>query len=195
MALPTGLVPVTVFALTVGIAVPVTLGSHLFYRHGSSSFRAALRAALAEASLLYLVGVLVVWAIAGGLSLWEVAATLLVAGVVAFVVLTALPLVVGRLLVRRVAGVDSETALRYATYGWPVAMFAVFGMFAAPGGLATNAFFDLGGERVCLVGHCGIAVGFAVAVVLELLVAVLGPGLVGLAIASSSATRGREASS
>ena len=195
MALPTGLVPVTAFVLTIGTAIPVTLGAHLFHRNGNGSFSAALRSAFAEASLLYLVGALVVWSIAGGLALWEVAATLLVTGFVALIVLAAIPLFVGRLLVRRVGGVDSGTALRYATYGWPAAMLAVFGIFIAPGGLATNVLFSLGGERICLAGHCGIALWFAVAVVLELLVAVLGPGLVGLAIASSSATHGREARS
>ena len=184
MGFPTGLVPVTAFVPTVGVAVPVTVGAHLAYRRGSS-FGGALRAALAEAGLLYLVGVLVVWAMARGLTLGKVAAILVAGGIAAFIVLTALPLFVGRLLVERVGGVDSETALRYATYGWPVAIFAAFGLFVVPGGLATNAFFTLGGERICLGGHCGIDVLFAGAVVLELLVVVLGPGLAGLVLRSS----------
>ncbi|MFC4553251.1 MULTISPECIES: hypothetical protein [Halorussus] len=188
MAFPTGLVPITAFVPTVGVAVPVTIGAQLSYRRGSS-FGGALRAALAEAGLLYLVGVLVVWAMARGLTLGKAAAILVTGGIAAFVFLTALPLFVGRLFVERVGGVDSETALRYATYGWPVATVVAFGIFVAPGGLATNAFFDLGGERICLGGHCGIDARFAGAVVLELLV-VLGPGVVGTTLCSSISASG-----
>lgn len=196
VTLPTGLLPVLAFALTVGVATPVALGAHLFYRRGNGSFAAALRAALLEAGVLYLVGVVVIWAIAGGLALWEVAAALLVAGVVAFVVLAALPLVVGRRLVRRARAVGSDTALRYATYGWPVAALVVFGIFVAPGGVAGGTLLALGGERTCLAGHCGIARSFVAAVLLELLAAVLGPGVVGLALYSARAkTRGRRTDS
>lgn len=188
MTLPTGLVPVTAFVLTVGVSVPVTLGTHLSYRNGGGSFGAALRAAFAEAGLLYLVGVGVVWAVAGGLPLWEVAATLCLAGVFAVTVLAALPLFVGRRLVERVAEVDSETALRYATDGWPVATLAAFTIFVAPGGLFEGTLLALGGERTCLAGFCGISRSLLAAVLLELLVAVLGPGVVGLALYASTAT-------
>lgn len=185
MALPTGLVPITVFATTVGIAVSVAVGAHLFSRSGTAPFGAALRAALVTVGGLYLAGVLVVWALAGGLPLWEVAATLLVAGLGNLVVLTALPLFVGRHVVRRVGGADSDAALRYATYGWPVAMLAVFAVFVASGGLRHGDLLVLGGGRTCLAGHCGVPLLLTAAVFLELAVAVLGPGVAGLALYSA----------
>jgi hypothetical protein len=184
MALPDGLVPVAVFVLTVGVAVPVTLGSHLFYRAGETGFTAALRAALAEAAGLYLVGVLVVWSIAGGVGLWEIPVTLLVAGALALVVLGVVPLAVGRRLVRRFGAVDGETALRFATYGWPVAMLAVFGVFVAPGGVVRGDLLSLGGERACLAGFCGVSVSLIGAVALEAFVAVFGPGAVGVVLSA-----------
>lgn len=187
MALPTGLVPVLTFVLTVGIAVPVTLSAHLFHRTGTGSFDSALRVALFEAGLLYLVGVVVIWAIAGGISLWEVPATLLVTGFVALIVLVLLPLTVGRRVVRRARPVDPETALRFATYGWSLAMLTVFGIFVAYRVLTHDPFHP-GSEQLCLVGFCGIVVSFAAAVVVELLVAVFGPAVFGLILYSSSAT-------
>lgn len=205
MALPVGLLPVFAFVLTVGISVAVTLGTHLFYRsgHGSGSgtasrngngrgtegetgsFASALRAAVLEAGALYLVGVLVIWSIAGGLSLWEVAATLVVAGLVDLLVLLALPLKVGEWLIRKARDVESDTALRFSTYGWPFAMLAVFGIFLAPGGVSHGHLLDLISPEFCLLGFCGIPVGVAAAVLLELVVALLGPGIVGLTLYSS----------
>jgi len=190
MTLPTGLVPALAFVLTVGTAVPVALGAHLFHRTGNAPFGSGLRAALAEAGGLYLVGVIVVWSIAGGIGLWEVAVTLLVAGFVAAVALVALPLVVGQQLVRYASESDPETALRFATYGWPVAMLVVFAIFLAPGGLVGGDLFALTGKRVCLAGHCGIAAPFVLAAAVELAVAVLGPGVVGLVLRSRT-TAGR----
>jgi len=184
MTLPTGLVPALAFVLTVGTSVPVALGAHLFHRNGNAAFGSGLRAALAEAGGLYLVGVIVVWSIAGGIGLWEVAATLLVAGLVAAVALVALPLVVGQQVIRYASESDPETALRFATYGWPVAMLVVFGIFLAPGGLVGGDLFALTGKRVCLAGHCGVAVTFVLAGAVELAVAVFGPGVVGLALRS-----------
>lgn len=187
MALPTGLVPVLAFVLTVGLAVPVTLGAHLFHRNGTGSFVSALRAALIEAGLLYLVGVVVIWSIAGGVELWEVPATLVVTGVVALFGLMVLPLAVGRRLVRRVKRVDSETALRFATYGWSMTMVVVFGVFVAYR-ILTRDLYHPGSEQLCLVGFCGIGVSFAAAVLVEAIVAVLGPAIFGLVLYSSSAT-------
>lgn len=187
MALPTGLLPAFAFVLTVGISAPVTLAAHLSYRSGSQSFGRALRVALFEAGLLYLVGVFVVWTIAGGgldVELWEIPATLVITGVGALLVLTALPLVVGRQLVQRLRDVDSETALRYSTYGWPIAMLAVFGIFVAPGGTTRGHLFHLGGEHICIAGVCGIAGSSALAVLVAAVVAVLGPGTVGVVIAA-----------
>ena len=195
MALPTGLIPVLVFVLTVGIAIPVTLGSHLIYRSGEGAFGSALRIALVEASVLYLVGILVIWAIAGGLELWEIPVTLLVSGILALMVLVVLPLLVGQRIVQRFRDVDRETALRFATYGWPITMLVVFGIFITPGGLVHGDLFSLGGERICLAEFCGISISFAMAVILEVVVAVLGPGIVGLVLYSSVVrTDGRTAS-
>lgn len=190
MALPTGLLPVLVFALTVGVATPVTLSAHMLDRRGTASFAAALRSALVGTGVVYLLGV-VVWVVAGGGPLWEVAATLLVAGVASLLLLTALPLLVGRWLVRRARGIDPDTALRFATYGWSVAMLVVFGVFVAPGGLAGGNVLHLDVERICVVGFCGIAVPLLAAVLLELVVAVLGPGVVGLVLHARTAGRER----
>ncbi|WP_435174590.1 hypothetical protein [Halorussus sp. AFM4] len=195
MPFPVGLIPVFVFVITVGIAVPVTLGAHLFYRSRDGRFRSELRIALIEASGLYLVGILVVWAIAGGLELWEIAITLLVVGALALVVLTVFPLIVGQRVIQHFRAVDRETALRFATYGWPIAMLVVFGIFIAPGGLVRGDLLLLGGERICVAGFCGISVSFAMALILELVVAALGPGLVGLALYSLAVrTYGKRAS-
>lgn len=186
MALQAGLIPVLVFVLTIGIAVPVTLGSHLIYRNGNGAFGSALRIALFEASVLYLVGILVIWAIAGGLELWEIPITLLVTGIFALIVLIAFPLIVGQRVIQHFRGVDRETALRFATYGWPIAMLVVFGLYIVPGGLVHGDLLSLGGNRICLAGFCGIGVQFALAVVLEVFVALLGPGIAGLVLYTST---------
>lgn len=191
MTLPTGLIPVLVFVVTVGISVPVTLTAHLMYRNEIQSFASAVRMALLEAGLLYLVGVIVVWAIAGGgldMQLWEIPVTLVVTGIGVLIVLTAIPLIVGQNLINHFREVDSETALQYATYGWPVAMLAVFGIFIAPGGLTQGHLFHLEGAQICLVGFCGINVSFAAAVLLEAFIAVFGPGLIGLLLVSQRRT-------
>jgi hypothetical protein len=195
VALPTGLLPVLAFVLTVGVAAPVTLVAHLRSRDGSRSFATALRTALLAAGGVYLAGVVVVWVVAGGLPLWEVAAALAAAGVAALAVLVVGLLLVGRRLVRRTRGTDPDTGLRFAAYGWVVAALVVFGLFVAPGGFAGGHLLDLGGERACLVGFCGVAVSLVGAVLLELAVAVLGPGLVGSALhAVAGRTRGPDAS-
>lgn len=181
MALPTGLVPVFVFALTVGVAGTAAVVAHLFYQTGNGTFASALRDALLVTGGVYLVGVGVVWAIAGG-PLWGVPAALVGAGLVALVVSVGLPLAVGQQVVQRTSDADPETALRCATYGWPVAMLVVFGVFVAPGGVVGGDLLDLDGARTCLLGFCGIAIPFAAAVVLELLLAVLGPGIVGVGL-------------
>lgn len=184
MALPVGLLPVFWFVLTVGLSVPIAVAAHQFRRAGTTSMSSALRIAFSEAGLLYLVGVGVIWTITGGGSLWATIATLVVPGIVAGIVLMVLPLLVGRAVIQRSTGIDSDRALQHATYGWPVAMVAVFGIFIAPGGLTAGHLFDLGGQPICLAGHCGIPTWLAVAALLELVVAVLGPGFVGLLIAS-----------
>lgn len=177
MGLPTGLLPVLAFVLTVGTAVPVTAGAHLLSNARGGSFAAALRTTLLAAGGLYIAGVAALWALLG-IGRWEVAAALLLAGTGVMVAVVVLPLAVGRWLVRRVRGVDPDTGLRFATYGWPVAVLAVFVIFVAPGG----SLLALGGPRVCLAGSCGVSVQLVAAVLLEALVALLGPGLAGLAL-------------
>lgn len=179
MVLPTGLLPVFAFVLTVGISVPVAIAAHLTSGSQTQLFGRALRVSLLEAGLLYLVGVIVVWAIAGGglnMELWEIPTTLVITGIMSLLVLAVLPLVVGQHLVQRLQAVDSETGLRYATYGWPIAMLAVFGIFVIPDGEIYGA--------VCFAGFCGVAGSSAPAILLGALVAVLGPGVVGVLIAA-----------
>lgn len=178
VALPTGLIPVLAFVLTVGVSIFVTLTAHFVFTSRGQPFHTGLRRAVYAASLVYLVGVGVVWAIAGTGSspeLWEIPATLLGAGILALVLLTGLPLWIGPRLIRFNSTVDAETALRYTTYGWPIAMLAVFGIFVAPGG----HLFALEGPQTCLIGFCGLSIWLVFAVLLEVVLAVLGPGIVG----------------
>lgn len=186
MALPVGLVPVLAFVLTVGISVPVTLGAQLFYQTGGDRFGSALRTAFIEAAVLYLVGILVVWAIAGGLDLWEIPVTLLASGLLALIILGMIPLVVGQRFIQRLETADRETALRFATYGWTVSMVVVFGIFVAPGGLLHGDLLSLGGPHICLAGFCGVSVLLVTAVLLEVGVAIFGPGAIGLVLHSRS---------
>lgn len=172
MALPVGLVPVLLFVVTVGVSAPVATAAHLVYRSGGP-FRPALRAAVVEAGLCYLVGTGVVAVIAESAGL-EVAAALLAAGVATLLLLTALPLAIGRRLVSR-RGVDAATALRHATAAWPVAMFVAFAVAVAPGGLARGHLLGLDGTP------------FFATVALLVAVVVLGPGLGGIAVASARA--------
>lgn len=183
MALPSGLIPVLAFVLTVGISVPVTLAAHLYFHERAQPFHIGLRRAVFGTGFLYLIGVGVVWVIAGdGLSLefWELPATLVLTGGISLIILTALPLVIGQRLLRNTNHLDSDTALRYTTYGWPVAMIVVFGIFIAPGGHLLN----LEGPQRCLAGFCGISTWLVWALLFEILVALLGPGLVGMLIST-----------
>lgn len=173
----TGLLPMLAFVLTVGASGPVALAAHLLYRAGGRPFARVLRISLLEAGLFYLLGVSVLWSVGLGISR---TVTLLVVGAVASVVLVILPLLVGRRVVRTVAGVDSETALRHATYGWPLAMLAVFGIFVLPGGIDRVTFFHVGGVETCLLGFCGLSAGSVALVLLQSFVAFLGPGLLGV---------------
>lgn len=189
MALPIGLVPALVFALTVGVSVSVTAGAYVIHRTGGGAFAQALRTAAVGAGGLYLVGTVAVWAIAGGIGLWEVPVALLAAGAFASIMSLTLPLTAGQRIVRRVRGVDGDTALRFSTYGWPVAMSVVFGVFVAPGGLVRGDALSLGGRQICLAGFCGISAPLAATAALEAAVAVLGPGVVGVVLHSSAARK------
>lgn len=183
MVLPTGLIPVLAFVLTVGISVPVTLTAALLYDSGVRPFHRGLQVAIFEAGLLYLVGVGVVWTIAGSglnLELWEIPATLIVTGVAALLVLTLLPMAIGQRLIEHLRDVDTESAVRFTTYGWPITMIVVFGIFITP----RTHLFALDGPQICLGGFCGISVWLGLAVLLEIVVAGFGPGLVGLLIST-----------
>jgi fumarate reductase subunit D len=189
MALPTGLIPTLVFVITVGISVPVMVAAHRFHRTGTDDFRTALAGALFEAGLLYILGVGVVWSIAGGgidTELWEIPAALLATGVATLFLFVALPLWIGERLVTRLRDTEPATAFRFTAYGWPVAMLFVFGIFVAPGGVFGGDLLSLGGPRTCLAGVCGISLMLAGAVLLEMLVAVVGPGLVGALLLSQT---------
>lgn len=185
--LPTGLVPVVVGALTVGVAVPATAAAHLLSRRGRP-FAAALRVALAGTAVAALVGVAAVW-VAVGPALWEVPAALLAGCVAASLLIVGLPLWVGRELVGRLAGAAPDDALRYAAYGWPVAATGVLAVFVGPGGLSGGDLLHLDGRAVCLAGFCGVPLPLVGAVVAELAVAVLGPGAVGTALRVATAER------
>ncbi|WP_049986304.1 hypothetical protein [Halobellus rufus] len=187
MTLPTGLLPVLAFVITVGISGPVAVTTLLASRTETPPIRRVLRLAVLEASLLYLVGVTVVWAIAGGgldPELWEIPATLVITGVGSLLILTALPLAVGQKVIHHWRHIEPEAALRDTVAGWPIAMLVTFGTFIAPGGLAQGTLFDLQGPTVCLVGFCEISSQLAGAIFVEILLAVFGPGLIGLVLSS-----------
>lgn len=188
MALSVGLIPILAFVITIGIPVSVALTAHQFHRNRDGSFILTLRAAILEASLLYIVSIFVIWSIAGGGSLWGTVAALFVIGLAALVVLMVVPLLVGQQIIQRLGDTDPETALSYATYGWQIALTIVFGIFIAPGGLTHGHLFHLNSETICLAGHCGIGIWLAMAVCLKLVVAVLGPGLLGYLFISTQET-------
>lgn len=180
MVLPDGLVPVFVFVVTVGVSVSTVLIAVVRSRARPGPFDAALRAAVLATGGLYVAGTVVVWVVFG--TPWTVPAALVVAGVVTLVVSVALPLAAGRALIRRTRGVDAETALRFATYGWPIAMLVAFGVFVPPGGIGGGHLLGLEGARICLAGFCGIAVPLLAAVLVEIVVILVGPGAVGTVV-------------
>jgi hypothetical protein len=191
VTLPTGLLSPFVFVLTGGVSTLTAVGARLLGRE--QEFVRAVAASFSTVGALYLAGVGVVWLVAGGGTLWGLASGLVAAGLVAFVLLGVLPLAVGRRLVRRAHDVDSETALRLTTAGWPVAMLIVFGVFVAPGGVSGGHLLSLDGPRTCLGGFCGVSLHLVGAVSLSALVAVFGPGLVGLAVHAASTRAGSTA--
>lgn len=98
-------------------------------------------------------------------------------GVVALAVLWALPALVGRWLVRRLAGAPADFALGYAVAGLPVALVASAVWFAAPGGPTRYNLAFLSGPAL-----------WAAAAVLVAIV-VLGPGLVGVGLLALAGRR------
>ncbi|SFH01395.1 hypothetical protein SAMN04488063_3593 [Halopelagius inordinatus] len=185
MALLGELGPVLALALTVGVSASVTVGAHLLYRREGGSFESALRVVLLAAGVTSLLAA-VVWTIAGGGPSRGVSVTPLVAVFVAFLGLTLLPLAGGRALLRRGSDADSATALRFATYGWPLAMLAVFGVYVAYW-LFTRDIYHPGNGQICVVWRCtGITVASAVTVSVGAVVAVFGTGLAGLRLYASA---------
>lgn len=186
MALPTGLLPLFVFLVTVGVSSVATSVATLRARDDAKSFPTALREGIAAAAGTYLGGISVVWAVTGG-PLWGTPAALLAVGFVAAAVVVALPLSIGRRVVAAATDADPDRALRDATSGWPVAMVVVFGVFVAPGGVAGGHLFDLDGPHVCLVGFCGIDVFLLEGVVIAAVVGLVAPGAIGSAIHAGTA--------
>lgn len=187
MALSAGLLPVFAFVITAGVSGSVAVTTLLASRTGTPPIRKVLRLAAFEAGLLYLVGVIVVWAIAGGgldPELWEIPATLVVTGIGTLLILTTIPIVVGRKIIHHCQQIEPERTLQYTVAGWPIAMLIIFGIFTAPGGSAQRTLLDIGGPTVCLAGFCGISLLLVGAVFVEALVAVFGPGLIGLVLSS-----------
>lgn len=184
MALLRELGPLLALLLTVGGSVSVTVGAHLLHRREGGSFGSALRVALLAAGLLSLLGA-VVWTVAGG-SARDVSVAPLVAAFVAFLSLAVLPLAAGESLVRRGTDADSETALRFATYGWPFAMLAVFGVYVGYW-LFTRDIYHPGSGQICVVWRCtGVTVASAVTALVGVVVAVLGTGLAGRRLHASA---------
>ncbi|RDI71925.1 hypothetical protein [Halopelagius longus] len=184
MALLEELGPVFVFALTAGVSAFVTLGARRSHRDGTRPFGSALRVGLLGAGLLYLAATLARSLATGG-SAEDVPGLLFVA-LVAFLVLAVLPLAVGRRLLRRATGVDSDTALRFAADGWAVTMLAVFGLYLAYWLLAQGLYYP-GHGRICYIDQCtGVTVASAVTILAGSLVAVLGPGLAGLRLRAAA---------
>lgn len=188
MALPTGLVAPLVLALTVGVSLPTACAAHLLHRSRGGPFAGALRTAVGGTCVAYLVGIGVVWAVAGGAA-WGVPAALAAAGVLDLAFGVCLPLALGRRFVARVTGIGRDAALRRVTYGWPLASLVAFGAFVAPGGVGGGDLLALGGPSTCLAGFCGVPVPLALAAAAELAVIVLGPGAVGLALHASGRRR------
>jgi hypothetical protein len=185
MPLPNGLLPAYVFVLTVGLAVIVTARAHHRTRTTNSTFTRALKDAFTEAAALYVVGAVAVWILSGTHSVLSLVVTMFVPAIVAFILLMGLPLLVGRWFVARYADLDGETALRLTTYGWLLTMALVFAVFMAPGGFTGGHIFAIEGQQTCLAGFCGIIIPFAVLVAIELVIALVGPGLVGVILYST----------
>ncbi len=185
MALPTGLLPVLAFVLTVGVAGGVRLGAALLHRQGVEGSARALAGATRAVAALYLVGVVALWGLTGFGSLWGLPAALITAGLGALALLVVVPLSVGEWLLRHGRGLRRDAAWGYAADGWVVAMILVFLVFVAPGGLAGGTILDLGGPRICLLGACGLSVPLLAAAALQVVLAVFGPGLFGLLLHAS----------
>lgn len=163
-----GLLVVLAYVGTVLASVPVALVA-LLVGLRTGSYRRALGYSLGGGLALLGLG-----SIALGVAVDPLAgATLLGVGALAVAILGAVPLVVGRELVGRLAGreIASEDALKWTLAGWPVALNVSVAVFVAPGGPARyNVTFLTGLEG-------------ALSLAALLGVIVLGPGLVGTGLA------------
>lgn len=153
-----GLLPAFVFVETVGLALPVALGAWLGQWGRGGCFGRKIRLALAGWVGLHSLGaVALVWLGAGV----PRAATVLVAGPVAALVLGLVPLGIGQRLLQR-RGAPPSIALQYTSYGWPPVLALAFGSFFLPGlargdALGAGHLLSVGGPRFCLVGFCGLS--------------------------------------
>jgi len=187
----TGLLPAFVVAESLGLAAPVALSAWLRQRWGGDCFGRGVRRSLAGWLGLHSVGAAALWWLGAGAAL---AGTVFVAGFLSALLLGVLPLAVGQRLLQR-RGAPSGTALRYTTYGWPVALgIACVAFFAPslflPGSLGQGHVLALGGPTVCLAGFCGVDVLSLVTVGLLAAVVVLCPGPFGLIVAARSGRAG-----
>lgn len=128
---PFGLVNVFVYFATVALSIPVSLVTYALSRRLGS-----FRDALVQVGV-GVVAVVLAAATAIGLfvALRASALFVLLAGV-ALAVLGVFPILIGAQVLVRRGPLDSDTALEYATLGWPVALVASLVVFFAPGGPA-----------------------------------------------------------
>lgn len=161
---PVGLLAVFVYLGAVLASLPAAAAVLLLAR----------RLGVARAAALVGLGALVLVLVAGlGVGVLvglDAGLTLAGYGVVALAVLWALPTLVGRWLVGRLAGEPADLALGYAVAGLPVALVASAAWFAAPGGPTRYNLTFLSGPT--LWAAAAVLVG----------IVVLGPGLVGVGL-------------
>ena len=161
---PVGLLVVFVYLGAVVLSLPAVAAVLLLSRRiGVGRAASAVAAgALAVVALVALGAALVVGPDAG--------ASIAGYGAVGFLVLWALPVLLGRWLIRRGTGLAADLALGYAVAGLPPALAASAVWFVAPGGPT----------RYNLTFLSGPALWAASAVFLAIVL--LGPGLVGIGL-------------
>ncbi len=179
----TGLLPAFVFAETVGLALPVALCAWLWQFGRGGCFSRKMRRVLAGWVVLHSLGAAALWWIGAGTAR---AATVLVAGPVAALLLGLLPLAIGQRLLQR-RGVPASRALQHTSLGWPPVLALAFGSVFLPAvvndtSLDAGHLLAVGGPRLCLAGFCGLPLlGVATSALLAAVV-VLCPGPVGFLI-------------
>lgn len=161
---PLGLLSVLVYGVLV-VTSPLVATAAWGLSQRRRSFRAALGTVAAVALGLVAASV-------AALALLVDATTGVVFGVLtvaAALVLAGFPLLIGRQLLDRWTPLGPDSALEYATLGWPVAMVASAVVFLAPAGFGDANVFSLSGSTAALAW-------LAMAAVVSLV-----PGVAGLA--------------